>query len=105
MMQHGFRVSYKRVPPMLAAVALVLCVLSVLFNAYEWHLGVDNTYWVMQLTEFFSVTHEANLPTWFSSFLLLAAASLAGIIALVGQHQRRRWAAFSLLMLYLAIDE
>jgi hypothetical protein len=89
----------------LAIIAVLLCALSLGSNAYEWSLGVENTYWVIQLTEFLSVTHEANLPTWFSSFLLLCAALLSGAIALAGQNHKKAWGAFSLLMLYLAIDE
>lgn len=95
----------RRVPVMLAAIAVILCVLSLGFNAYEWHLDVDNTYWTNQLTEFFSVTHEANLPTWFSSLLLLLAAMLGGTIALAGRDQQKMWGALSLVVLYLAVDE
>ena len=104
-MDKSLRIPVRYVSMSLVAIAAFLCTLSLGFNVYEWSLGVENTYWVMQLTEFLSVTHEANLPTWFSSFLLLCAALLGGAIALTGQDHKKAWGAFSLLMLYLAIDE
>jgi hypothetical protein len=43
------------------------------------------------LVHYFSLSAEANLPTWFSSSLLLASAFAAGAIARTATHKRRYW--------------
>jgi hypothetical protein len=57
----------------------------------------------------FDLDAEGNLPTWYSSMALLAAAVLLGIIA---AHVRRRkqpfaghWQALAILLVVLSIDE
>lgn len=57
----------------------------------------------------FDLDAEGNLPTWYSSIALLAAAALLGIIA---AHVRRRkqpfaghWQALAILLVVLSIDE
>jgi hypothetical protein len=99
------RFSARRIAITVSLIALVLCALSLIFTAYEWSLGTENTYWVLQLTEFFNVSHEANLPSWFSTMLLMSVALLSALIARLGQKSRRYWAAFSILFLYLSLDE
>lgn len=52
---------------------------------------------------------EANFSTWFSTALLLGAATLIGLVAIAksdaGDPLRRHWVAFSALMLLMSIDE
>jgi hypothetical protein len=49
---------------------------------------------------------ERNLPTWFSSTILLtAAALLAGIAADRSRAHRRAWIFLSLVFVYLSLDE
>jgi hypothetical protein len=59
--------------------------------------------------ELFLVNRELNVPTWFSSVLLLVAAVLAGLIAWLTHreegHMVRRWAGLSLILLYVSMDE
>ena len=62
-----------------------------------------------RLTELFSLSYEANVPTWYASSLLLVAALLlgqiAGRVAEVGGAHRRRWAALAGIFAYLSLDE
>lgn len=104
-MQQPLLISYKRIPPLLSLISLVLCVLGLSFTAYEWSLDVHNTYWAKQLSEFFNVSYEANLPSWYSAFLLLCAAVLSAVIARRAQQDRRQWTALALLFFYLTLDE
>jgi len=73
--------------------------------AYHW-LGHDKQLGLRLLLD---LDGEGNLPTWWSSFLLLVAAALLGVIA--GQHATRgggdvrHWAALAAIFLGLSIDE
>jgi hypothetical protein len=57
----------------------------------------------------FDLWNESNLPTWFSSFLLLCAASLLALIATAKRHAgdpyAKHWVGLALVFLYLSIDE
>ncbi len=60
------------------------------------------------LVPLFDFDHERNVPTFFSSFLLLLASSLLLLVAL--GHRRcgeawRRWVGLSTLFTFLALDE
>jgi hypothetical protein len=54
----------------------------------------------------FSLSYEGNLPTWYSSALLLACAiTLAAIAPSAAAGQGRYWGLLSALFGYLSIDE
>lgn len=57
----------------------------------------------------FSLDAEANLPTWFSSALLLTAAALLALVAADALARRgrwaRHWAGLSLVFVWLSLDE
>ena len=93
----------------LVIIAIVLAILGIAITAYEWSLGVNNTYWVLQAGELFNLTHEGNIPTWYSSILLFSSCILAGLIACSKAYNKEKWVwhwrAFSLLFLYLTLDE
>jgi hypothetical protein len=66
---------------------------------YEYFFGLNRLFWV---------DAEANVPTWFSSSLLLASAIGLAIVAMTHLHRRGlavQWAVLALLLLLLAIDE
>lgn len=99
------QVPYRRIVLALALISLALFLLSILFTAYEWSLGTDNTYWAYQFSEFFSMTHEANLPSAYSALLLFSAALLSAVIAGTSLQDRRHWGAIALILAYMALDE
>jgi hypothetical protein len=52
-----------------------------------------------------SLSYEANLPTWFSSSLLLGCGVAAGMIAAARQPWHRHWWAICALATWMSIDE
>lgn len=52
-----------------------------------------------------SLSYEANLPTWFSSSVLLACAVAAGAIARRAVAWRRHWWGVALVFSYASLDE
>ncbi len=56
--------------------------------------------------ELFSLGFEANVPTWYSSALLLVAGLLLGRIAdRDGTRHRRRWWLLAGIFVYMSLDE
>lgn len=59
--------------------------------------------------ELFTLDGELNVPTWYSSALLLVAAGLLGMIAwtarLEGAASVRSWAGLAVVFVYLSVDE
>src|SRR5919109_4164080 len=57
----------------------------------------------------FSLDREANVPSWFSSALLLTAAAVLALVALdaLARNARwgRHWAGLSLVFVVLSLDE
>jgi hypothetical protein len=64
---------------------------------------------VFGLVRLFDLDAEANLPTWFSSASMLAAACLAWMIASArrgaGGRDRRYWLGIAAMFVYLSADE
>ena len=52
-----------------------------------------------------SLSFEGNLPTWFSSSLLLGCAIAAGAVAAAGAPWRRHWWALAIGFGYASLDE
>jgi len=52
-----------------------------------------------------SLSYEANVPTWFSSSLLLAGAVAAGAVALHAASWRKHWWFITALATYMSLDE
>lgn len=70
------------------------------------YLGLDN---VLGLVPFVNLGLENNLPTWYSSAVLLFCA---GILAVIGHRARalrmphaRTWAALAAVFVFLSLDE
>jgi hypothetical protein len=57
----------------------------------------------------FALDREANVPTWFSSSILLASAALLGWIAMNRRGRKapfwRHWTALALVFLFFSLDE
>lgn len=76
------------------------------------HLVVVSSYldgWRFPGRDRFYFDHENNVPTFFSTFILLLACGVLGLVASAKRRLRdpfsRQWLAMSLLFLLLAIDE
>lgn len=85
---------------MVVVVALGAC--TIVLRA----LGHD---YVFGLLDKFDLDQEMNIPTWYSSFLLLAGAALCATVALAerraGERFARHWTGLAIIFLLLSIDE
>jgi len=65
--------------------------------------------WVYGFVPKFHLDKEANIPTYYSSFILLISAGLLAVIAMVKKRNRelyaRHWLILAVIFLYLSIDE
>ncbi|MBI5710375.1 MAG: hypothetical protein HZC42_08750 [Candidatus Eisenbacteria bacterium] len=90
----------------LAVASVALGGLSAAVQLARYVYGHDS---LLGLYRQFDMDHEANLPTWFSSSLLLVSAALLALIA--GERGARRapgvktWWALAGLFVFLSMDE
>lgn len=89
--------------------ATSLCALAVVFllihlGLYFYNYHVEELPWL--LLQMFDLDEENNLPTWFSSFILLNIAffTLLGSVQ-PGAEKRQHWRCIAAGFLLLAIDE
>lgn len=87
-------------------VMAVLLVLNVVLQTMKYEAGHDYLFGLVRL---FDVDEEANIPTLFSTLLLLLAGLL---LALIGREEKTsggqdaaRWMLLSAVFLFLAVDE
>lgn len=104
-----FTIPRRKLALALGIVATCLCLLSISLKALEWELGTNSTYWYYHTVQLFNVNREGNIPTWYSSLLLLTCFLL---LLTVTQIKRKRqgpyrwhWLLLALVFLYLTIDE
>lgn len=90
----------------LAIIALLLIMASIISQLIKYLTGHGSLHGLIQL---FYVDCEMNVPTLFSTFLLLSAAFLLTIITVLKRmnHDSKAylWAVLSFGFIYLAIDE
>ncbi|MBO6558025.1 MAG: hypothetical protein JJ921_16430 [Pseudomonadales bacterium] len=70
---------------------------------YAWHYAEDEVPWL--ILQLFDLDEENNLPSWFSSFLLL---NNAAVVYLLQQHKDQylvQWKLIAIGFLILSIDE
>jgi len=93
----------------LVLVVLGLALASTVARLILDHVGPDRYRGLMEITRRFDLDHEINIPTWFSSTILLMAALLLGVIATVKKHASCRfalhWALLAVVFAYLSLDE
>ena len=98
--------SAAKVAKVLWIVAGVLLLLSLAGQFAKFFLGKRHLF---GLIEEFNVDKENNIPTYFSTVLLLLSASILALIASVkaraGDHFTRYWLALAVIFLCLSIDE
>lgn len=85
--------------PLLVATASVACA-GLAAELAEYLLDVPEP-----LVERFSLSYEANLPTWYITVLLFACSERLAALARVAPERRRSWAAFAGIFAYLSLDE
>lgn len=95
-----------RIVAALAATTMLLVLVHVLLQAIRFIDGNDYLY---GLTPLFDLDAEGNLPTFFSTVLLLACC---GMLAIIAVHARRhgdadatRWTLLAAGFLFMAVDE
>jgi hypothetical protein len=90
----------------LGITAFLLVLASIAGSLINYLAGYNYVYGLIPL---FNIDSEQNIPTFFSTFLLLFAALLLGVIAKLKRDQADShtlyWTILSLGFLYMAIDE
>ena len=104
-----FTIPRKKLALVLGIVAAGLCLLSIFLKALEWELGTNSTYWFYHTVRMFNVNREGNIPTWYSSLLLLTCVILLLIVTHIKRQKQERyiahWLLLALVFFYLSIDE
>jgi hypothetical protein len=104
----------RRVVAVLLGVAglLVMLSLGTRYLAYRADVAAQGsrrtTAWIT-IMKLFDVNSEANVPTWFSTALLLAAAATASLVGVMvrraGGRDAGRWLALAGVLALLSLDE
>lgn len=88
-----------RVPVVVATAVVALAGLAAEIAEYE--LGAP-----APIVEVFSLSYEANVPTWYATVLLFACSMLLATIARAeGASRRKSWAMLAAIFAYLSLDE
>ncbi len=58
-----------------------------------------------ELAAFANLSEEGNLPTWYTSMLLLACSALLFAIAWAERRDRGHWLGLAVAFLYISVDE
>ncbi len=90
----------------LTATTVFLLLASIAGQFMKYFLGYSHAYGFIRL---FYVDIEGNIPTFFSSTLLLLASLMLALITVFKRSSKdpyhQHWALLSLILLYMAIDE
>ncbi len=96
----------KRVATLLLFVVLCLALASFAGQISKYFLGHDT---VLGLVNVFQLDWEHNIPTWFSSSMLLVCGLLLGMVAFTrrveGARYAAHWTGLSIIFLYMSLDE
>lgn len=99
-------VSPRKLTWMLAAVAIALACASVACAVAKYRFGHGELQGASRL---FDLMQEANVPTWFSSVLLLVCATWLWMIGRLkkaqGEPFARHWAGLAIVFVMLSLDE
>ncbi|MBT6441924.1 MAG: hypothetical protein HOK61_05820 [Alphaproteobacteria bacterium] len=99
-------ISLRRIAYALGAAIAVVSVAGLIAAMGPFLFGADPD---RHSVELFDLGSEGNLPSWFSSSMLLLNAVLAALIAGVALRRQApfgaRWAVIAFLMLYISADE
>src|SRR5260221_14428329 len=97
-------VSLRRVRALLVAVIVVLAIAGFFAEYARYVLNSKSV-----LVDYFSLSEEQNVPTWWSSFLLLACAVVLWTIAATKTPRtgdfRKHWIVLGAIFCYMSLDE
>ena len=103
-MEHEVVLNGKRIIRILVAITAGLLVLDLTVKLIREFLGYDSMFGMVPLFDFYE---EANIPTWYSSILLLVSSFLLFLIFL---HSRKggmkytwHWLGLALILLVMSI--
>ncbi len=104
--QFNFQLNPWKTARFLGLIALLLAFLSVLGHAGEFILGKGS---LEEYVRLFNLGAESNIPTWYTSVLLLLSAALPAYIASelgksAGAAADVRWKILAGIFLYLSVD-
>jgi hypothetical protein len=100
-MSNPINVSIQRYLIVLGILAFLLTSIHLVLNTYNYQ--VEEVPWL--LLQLFELDEENNLPTWFSSFLLLNNAAVLGFAAAQATRHKTQWSILAAGFLLLSIDE
>ena len=100
-MFNPINLSIQRYLTVLALLAIALVSIHLILNTYNYQL--EEVPWL--LLQLFELDEENNLPTWFSSFLLLNNAALLTFAAAQATRHKIQWSILAVGFLILSIDE
>lgn len=97
----------RRIVLILGLAALLLAVAHL---AAQWSAGAFRARQPPELVRLFNLNAEANVPTWFSSSLLLLCSLLLAVVGAAGRSRgndvlSRQWVGLSLVFALLSLDE
>lgn len=109
--KNSILISRKKLFQILFTIIMFLVVASSIGSFWE-NSSIDNNI-LLEMREsyirLFNINGEANIPTWFSSSILLLCSFLLGIIALLKKMEKKpyifHWAILSGIFLYISLDE
>lgn len=93
--------SIRRYLTALACITVLLLGIHLIINTYNYQ--VEEVPWLLH--QLFELDEENNLPTWFSSFLLLNNAVVLLLAASQAKQHRAQWLILAVGFLVLSIDE
>lgn len=100
-MTNPINLSIQRYLIVLGCLVIVLVGIHLVLNTYNYQ--VEEVPWL--LLQLFELDEENNLPTWFSSFLLLNNAAVLGFAATQAMRHKMQWSILAFGFLVLSIDE
>jgi hypothetical protein len=105
-MQQQITIRPGKVVKILALIVVLLVLASIAIKLLEFVTGRHHMYGLIRL---FYLDNEANIPTFFSSVLLLISAVLLAMIAVGKKRMHDRyainWVILAIIFFYLATDE
>ena len=100
--EHRLRISVSSYTAVLSTAVVAL--LSIHLILYVYNYQVEEVPWL--LLQLFDLDEENNIPTWFSSFLLLNNAFILYLIASQeNTTHKKHWLLLAIGFLILAVDE